>query len=227
MSDDSGQRETPAPFALRDCALITLGTGIAAQNLKEFLEGVRTVPPGSLDHHFWGRLLRPQFDEPEYNNDFASWAWRGLHDKPLAERLSMISPSEFEDLEALRQEVAETVEERLDESEMMHWTPAEQQFDFLTAQIVVFDTGLAFADPTQICLNLPRVSTGSVYYHFIDARRRTPGHSDDFSAWLAGFDGAHDALRDRLRAIDPYFSSLKEIRQLIADAFRSYCEERA
>ena len=227
MSDDNSSQTTSAPFAIRDCALITLATGIKAQNLKEFLEGVRSVPPGSLDHHFWGRLLRPQFDEPEYNNDFASWAWRGLHDKPLAERLSMISPSEFEDLEALRQEVAEVVEERLDESEMMHWTPAEQQFDFLTAQIVVFDTGFSFADPTQLCFNLPQFSTGSIYYHFIDARRRTPGRCDDFSAWLAGFDGAHGALRERLSAIDPYFSSLKEIRQLITDAFRVFCEERA
>jgi hypothetical protein len=227
MSGDGDQRETPAPFAIRDCALITLATGIKAQNLKEFLEGVRTIPAGSLDHHFWGRLLRPQFDEPEYNNDFASWAWRGLHDKPLAERLSMISPSEFGDLEALRQEVAEVIEERLDESEMMHWTPAEQQFDFLTAQIVVFDTGVSFADPTQLCLNLPQFSTGSIYYHFIDARRRTQERCDDFSAWLAGIDGAHLALRERLSAIDPYFSSLKEIRQLIADAFRICCEERA
>ncbi|HKK02199.1 MAG TPA: DUF5752 family protein [Desulfuromonadales bacterium] len=227
MDDDSASQVTPAPFAIRDCALITLATGIKAQNLREFLEGVRSIPHGSLDHHFWGRLLRPQFDEPEYNNDFASWVWRGLHDKPLAERLSMISPSEFEDLEALRQEVVEVIEERLDESEMMHWAPADQQFDFLTAQIVVFDTGFSFADPSHLCLDLHQFSTGSIYYHFIDARRRTPGRCDDFSAWLAGFDGSHSALRDRLSAIDPYFSSLKEIRQLIAEAFRAYCEERA
>ncbi|MEJ2700769.1 MAG: DUF5752 family protein, partial [Desulfuromonadales bacterium] len=81
MPSATAGNKNPTPFAIRDCALITLASGVQAQTLKEFREGLKKVPAGSISHHFWGRLLRPQFDEPEYNNDFASWASRGLHDR--------------------------------------------------------------------------------------------------------------------------------------------------
>lgn len=216
-----------APFTLRDCALITQTTGWRAHNLKEIREGVRQVPVGSLYHHFWGRLLRPQFDEPEYNNDFASWAWRGLHDKPLAERLSMVIPTDFEDLEGVRQELLEIIDQRLGESELILWSAADQMFYFLQAQIAVFDTGQRFADPTELVTLLPTLSTGSIFYHFIDARRRTTDRRDDFSSWLSGQGEMYQPLIDHLAHLDPYFSSLKEIRYLIAARFQQWFEERA
>lgn len=224
MTQGSTEQSGSSSFAVRDCALVTLTTGIQAQNLKEFREGVLNIPAASLDHHFWGRFLRPHFDEPEYNNDFASWAWRGLHDKPLAERLSMVIPSDFEDMEALRQEVLEVVEQRLEESEIIPWARADQQFRFLKGQMVVFDTGLRFEAPPELATALSSLSTGSIYYHFIDARSRTPQRYDDFSAWLAAYGEAFDPLRVRLCSIDPYFSSLKELRQIVAAAFLHFFE---
>lgn len=212
------------PFAVRDCALITLATGVRVQNLREFREGVKKVPAGSIVHHFWGRLLQPVFDEPEYNNDFASWSYRGLHDKILAERLSMVLPTDFEDPESLRQEVLEVVEQRLDESEIGPWSMADQQFEFLRSQIVVFDTGLRFDQPADIVSYLPSLPTGSVYYHFIDARMRTAGRCDDFSAWLQGCGEHFMPLAATLRGLDPYFSSLKEIRLMVTAAFQQFFE---
>ena len=105
MPNATGNVQKKLPFAVKDCALITIATGIRVQNLKEFAVALKDVPLGSIYHHFWGRLLRALFDEPEYNNDFASWASRGLHDKPLAEQLSMVIPTDYQDLEGLRQEL--------------------------------------------------------------------------------------------------------------------------
>ncbi len=226
MSDLKPAEASAQPFAVRDCALITLATGIQAQNLKEFREGLQRVPQGSIYHHFWGRLLRAQFDEPEFNNDFASWVFRGLHDLELAERLSMIIPTDFEALEQLRHEVVEVVEQRLDESELAPWSMAGQPFFFLHAQMVVFDTGLRFAHPTDIVSYLPTLSTGSIFYHFIDARRRTEERRDDFSGWLKGFGEKYRDLADRLCQVDPYFSSLKEIRKMVTEIFQHHFEER-
>ncbi|MFA7536582.1 MAG: DUF5752 family protein [Desulfuromonadales bacterium] len=209
-------------FSVRDCALITLATGERAHSLKELREGLLRVPVGSLYHHFWGRLLRPQFDEPEYNNDFASWAWRGLHDRPLAERLSMVIPTDFDDLEGVRQEVLEIVHQRLDESELALWSAVDQGFYFLHGQVVVFSAGLVFDHPADIVSYLPSLSTGSVFFHFIDARRRTPQRNDDFSAWLAGFDGEFAPLIADLAGLDPYFSSLKELRHRVSAIFQRH-----
>jgi len=213
---------TPEPFRVRDCALISLATGQRAQNLREFSEGVQSVPPGSIYHHFWGRLLRPQFDEPEYSNDFASWAQWGLRDKVLAERLSMVIPTDYADLESLRQEIVDVVEERLDETEIVPWARADQQFHFLQSQIVVLNTQLDFTAPADIASAISYFSTGAIFYHFIDARKRTEGVSDDFSSWLEGFGEEYMPLIKRLRGVDPYFSSLQELKKIISALFLDF-----
>jgi hypothetical protein len=224
MDQEAASEHHPGPFEAKDCALLSIATGLRAQTLKEFRDGLLEVPASSIYHHFWARLLRPRFDEPEYSNDFAAWAYHALHEKPLAERLSMANPAEFEDLEALRQELAEIVEQRLDESEFSPWARADDQFHFLQARVVIFDTDVRIDEPGELPRILPELPTGSIYYHFIDAPRRTDRHRDDLSTWLAGFGAEHQDLIADLRAIDPYFASLKETRNLLAEMFRSYFE---
>src|SRR3972149_12217972 len=91
------------PFAVIDCAMLSIATGVSAQNLRELRDRLRSLPASSLYFHFWGAHLRPGFEEPEYNNDFALWAKHGLNDLGLAERLSVIDPPSFGDLESLRE----------------------------------------------------------------------------------------------------------------------------
>ena len=225
MQNATGDIEKKSPFAVKDCALITIATGIRVQNLKEFAVALKEVPLGSIYHHFWGRLLRALFDEPEYNNDFASWASRGLHDKPLAEQLSMVIPTDYKDLECLRQEMVEVVEQRLDESEYVPWAKADQQFHFLKSQIVVFDTGIRYDNPAELVPQIKKLSTGSIYYHFIDARNRTEERYDDFTSWLKGFGNEFDELGQNLCTADPYFSSLKEIRLIVSNIFQKFFEK--
>ena len=77
------------PFVVRDCALAAIATGVTAETLRELRLTVRTIHPGSIYYHFWGGLLRPRFDDPEYHNDFAIWARTDLGDRILAERARM------------------------------------------------------------------------------------------------------------------------------------------
>jgi hypothetical protein len=211
---------TVQAFRFRDCALVALATGRHAQNLRELREGIRYVKAGSIYYHFWGRFLRPTFDEPEYNNDFAGWVYHSLHDKTLAERLSVVNPARYTDLEELRQELLDIVETRLDESEVIAWTRADRPFHFIMAKTIVFDTGLEASSPEHLADLLPRVSSGTIFYHFIDARRRTPGHTDDFSLWLDSFGEEYRELSERLRGIDPYFGSLADLRREIIGVFQ-------
>lgn len=204
-------------FIVKDCALIAVATGVRVQNLKEFRDGLVHVPARSIYYHFWERLMRPQFDEPEYNNDFASWIFRALHEKALAERLAIVDPSDFPDLEALRQEVVEIVDQRLDETEIVPWARRDQLFHFLRSQMVIFDTGLRLDSPEDLVDTVPKLSTGSIFYHFIDARRRTPGSLDDFSAWLCGCGEEYLSLSEEITALDPYFSSLERVKGLLAE----------
>ncbi len=202
----------PEPFGLKDCALLVIATGKSAQNLRELRDNIMTIHQGSIYYHFWGNLLRPRFDDPEYNNDFAAWVRHSLHDAIMAERLSMLDPTEYHEIDDLRQELIDLIEERLDETELVLWSKADRQFYFLRSQVVVFDTRRVIHNPEELGQTIPHLSIGSIFYHFIDARRRTPERRDDFRAWLAGFGEEYFPLIDGLAAIDPYFSSLTELR---------------
>jgi hypothetical protein len=211
----------PEPFAVKDCALIAIGTGQRAQNLRELRDHLLTAHPGCIYYHFWGGLLLPRFDLPEYPNDFAAWAWSGLNDTSLAERLALIDPRQFTDEESMRRELVEVIEERLEETEMVPWAKNGHQFYFMRSQIVIFDTEVRIPDLETLMVYVPRMTVGSIFYHYIDARARTPNKRDDFSEWLSAFGDEYSDAVGCLSAIDPYFSTLTELRDELDLAIRS------
>jgi hypothetical protein len=222
MTEEHKNNGKPEPFLIRGCTLVVLSTGISAQNLRELRAGLEQAPADSIYHHFWGRFLQAHFDEPQFNNDFASWVRHVLREKESAERLSVINPADFDDLEGLRAELIDVIETALDEQEMVPWARFDQQFHFLRSQIIVFDTGLDASDPAELARLIPTMSPGMIFYHFIDARRRTPDRTDDFSHWIESFGPKWTPLVELLRAIDPYFSSLADIRKELAEACRRH-----
>ncbi len=209
-------------FAIKDCALATIATGRRAQTLRELRGILRDIHPGCIYYHFWGTLLRPQFSDREYNNDFATWCHHSLHDNPAAERLAVIDPADYVDMEELRRELIEIIDERLDETEVMLVARADQQFHFTRSVIVVFDTYRRLTEPAELVRVLPELSVGSIFYHFIDARRREPIAVDDFRAWLMGLGPEYKPLLDSLAEIDPYFESLFVLRDRLAKTFKAY-----
>ena len=210
---------TCPPLQLRDCAQVAIATGRWAGTVRELREQLATVEDASIYHHFWGRLLLPQFDEPEYNNDFASWAAHSVHDKALAERLSAVNPSTFASMDDVRHELIDLLEQRLDENELLAWRQADYGFYFMRAQMVVFDTSRAVNSPDELREVLEHVSEGTIFYHFIDARRRTEQRRDDFSLWLESCGEGYVAVAEALHNIDPYFSSLFGVRQRLINTF--------
>lgn len=206
-------RENLDPFHVKDCALLRIATGMHVQNLKELGENLLTVHPESVYYHYLGVKLRPGFADPVYNNDFAQWSYQSLHDSELAERLSMIDPSHSSDPEELRREIIEVIEKRLYETEPPPPSRQDEQFHFVRAQIVVFDTEHVIRKPEELEGLIPRLSDGSIFYHFINALRRTPGRTNDFSAWLSNHGNGYRELSDQVSRIEPYFLNMREIRE--------------
>ncbi len=215
----------PGPFFIKDCALVALATGKRARMLQEFRNELIDIDESSIYHHYWGGLMLAHFDEPEFNNDFAAWIRHGIHDVILAERIAALDPSDFSDLESLRQEMIELIDMRIDECESLLWMRATLQFEFIRSQIIVFDTTRLLQHPTNLASAIEHFSTTSIFYHFIDARRRTAHANDDFSDWLAGFGAEFEPLREQIAEIDPYFSSLTELRTQLARIFQTYFRE--
>lgn len=215
----SGGVHAPPLFRVRECDLVRIATGVRAMNLRELRDGIARVHRGSIYHHFWGRLLEPTFDEPEYSNDFASWASRALNEKAIAEQLAMINPAEYEDLDEMRQDLLDTIEATLDDERYVAWSRADQQFHFCRSQLIVVDAGRSVDTPEELGRILPTFSEQSIFYHFIDARRRTESGWDDFRSWLTGFGERYAVLIERIGAVDPYFSSLGQLRRRLSRIF--------
>lgn len=203
-------------FDVFDCAAITIATGRKVWTVRELRDALVTIPPSSIYHHFWGGFLAPKFREREFNNDFASWVWHEVGANALAERLAIVDPTILDDLEALRAELVDIIDDHLDLYEQLAWLPARTPFHFVRSQLVVFDTGVRAESPREMARVVPELSDGSVFYHVIDARRRPPDHVDDLRAWLSGLPGDHAAVCRRLADVDPYFTNLTELRTRLA-----------
>ncbi len=204
------------PFNVKDCTLITRMGGVdTAVNLRELRERVSGCPVECLFHHFCETVIRPTFDDPDYRNDLAVWSARSLRDRALAERLGVINPYGLPSLEDLREAVLEVLDERLSEVAYLPWVPRGDEFRFMRAVTVVFDTGIMLESVNDLIEQIPNMSTSSVYYHFIEARRRTPDGADDFTEWLLDFGEGTEPIRNRLASIDFYYLTLPELHRVL------------
>lgn len=206
-------------FEIKDCALLVRMSGLPpAINLRELRERVAIAGESVLYHHYCETLLRHSFDDPFYRNDFAVWASLRLRDQTLAERLGIIDPYAFESIEALRAVTLDIIDDRLSEVTTVPWAAAGQEFFFIEALTVVFDTGERIAHPRELASAVRRMTGGSLYYHFLEARRREPRRVDDFTAWLGEEGQEFDGYRGALGSIDFYFRNLPQLRDSLADA---------
>jgi hypothetical protein len=201
------------PFAIKDCTLLVKMSGLQpAVNLRELRERIAVCSPNVLYHHFCETLLVPQFDYPDYRNDFAVWARHHLRDEILGERLGILDPYSYPSLEDLRSTVLDIIDDHLSSRTMVPWAPSGREFNFMEAITVVFDTGQSIAHPTELAAAISSMTHSSIYFHFLEARRRPPQRYDDFTAWLQGLDGDWQHYISSLANIDFPFYTLTEIK---------------
>lgn len=212
------------PFVIMDCVLLTRMSGLPeAASLRELRERVAVCGENVLYHHFYETLLRPSFDYPDYHNDFAVWAKLQLADPVLAERFGVLDPFAFSSMEELRGMMLDIIDERLNALPVSPSVARGAEFYFFEADTVVFDTGDRICLPSQLAPAVARMTTGSIFFHFIEAHRREPFGMDDFSAWLQRFGDETSACRDALQSIDFGFLTLSELRNEICERLASAC----
>lgn len=214
------------PFYVKNCSLTAIATGERAGSLIELRDKLLSVDEGCLYYHFWGSRMSSQYIHSQHHNDFASWAFHRLHDNILAEKLSIIDPIEFVNFEALRHELIETIENRLDDYDIVLWTKREDQFHFIRSTIIVFDSQMVIAQPEELASGIAQLPPSSIFYHFIDSRVRTKERIDDFSIWLKTFGDTYQVLIERILSLDPYFLSLTQLREELSNIIQNHFTTR-
>lgn len=214
------------PFQVKNCAISAVATGEYAGSLLDFRNKIATINEMCLYYHFWGMRLHLNAIERQHHNDFASWVFHRLHDAVLAERLSVVDPTEFPDLAMLQQEILNIIDERLDDYHFFLWTGREDLFRFIRAILIIYESDVSIPAPENLLNEIKKMSDGGIFYHFIDARVRTEEKKDDFSLWIKTFGNDYEPLVQKLQAIDPYFFPLKKLKSEILITINDFFDER-
>ena len=204
-----------APFEFKQCVSVIKATGTVACNLGELRAGIQTVSDGAIFHHTYQYFLKGHVFE--YTNDFAHWAGEYLQERALAEHFSNIDPYALTGVSEVRQELLRVID---------HWTanfpgPREalvgEEFYFNDTVTIIFPLGIRARNLAEFLAAIKYVDWGSIYYHFLDARVRLGGGTNDFSLWIASSLEKKD-LADVIQSIDPFVHTVEEIREHIAEA---------
>ncbi len=83
----------------------------------------------------------------------------------------------------------------------------------MQAATVIFDTEQTVGSIADLLAAIPKLSASSVYYHFVEARRRTADRLDDFSVWLKNLPQESRVLEQAFSGIDFYFLSLRDLKR--------------
>ena len=219
---DPQLKSNPASFFVKDCALAPIATGVKALTLGEFRDSIKIISTESIYFHFWRPSIEASLAPGAFFNDFSHWAHYHLHDDVLAERLALLDPTEYVDLERLREDLVEVVENRIDEQDGIQIAMSSEAFHFVKSKIVVFNTAYKMEHPKDLIKVLPTISISSIFYHFIDARRREVVSLDDFSSWLLGYGNKYSSLVEQLKMLDPYFIPLKDLQNKLTNVVTKY-----
>lgn len=199
------------PFLFVGCVELREILGQRAEDEKELADLLAQAPSGSVYYHTHGFFLRHRVFATTYTNDFAGWVVGEVRDPVLGEKLAMVDPFEFPELEALREELVSVIDHHLTQLRSVPRIDRGQPFDFLQSHVLELPVGLAAATLGEFRDHLAEVDASAIYFHLFEARVRQGRQENDFSQWLRREVGAPE-LADRVARINPYVGSLERVR---------------
>jgi hypothetical protein len=211
---------TPQLFRFTGCSELHEILGKTAEDERRLVELIEEVPLDSIYFHTHSYFLRHSYVERVYPNDFAQWVAMEVRDLVLGERLAVVDPFAFSNLETLRDELLSIIDDHLSRMPVVPRVIFGSPFYFNQSRILRVPTGLEAGTLRAFRRALADVEVSAIYYHVFEARHRLNSSENDFSAWALQSLGMPD-LAHRLRSINPYLGSLERLRS----ALISLCDE--
>lgn len=178
-----------APFRFIGCMELREILGVRAHDEQRLLELIEEVPPGSIHYHTHSYFLRHAYLQGRYPNDFATWVAVHAQDPILGERLAAIDPFDYEDLQALRTDIAGIIAEHLSHLKTIPRVVAGEPFEFVRSHVIEVDLGLEAWTLKEFRDSLEGVEAGAIYNHVCEARMRKGRVPGDFASWLLAKEG--------------------------------------
>src|SRR5215472_10669830 len=100
-------------FRFTGCSELREILGRKAEDERRLVELIEEVPLDSIYFHTHSYFLRHSYVERVYPNDFAQWVAMEVRDHVLGERLAVVDPFEFRELDAFRAELISIIDDHL------------------------------------------------------------------------------------------------------------------
>ncbi|HEV8472044.1 MAG TPA: DUF5752 family protein [Methylomirabilota bacterium] len=217
-------REAKHPFVFIACVELRQSLDHRARDERELLDRLEEVPAGSVFYHTHGYFLRHRPITTAYGNDFAAWVAGQVRDQVLAERLAVVNPFEFADLELLREEMASIIHDHLLRLSSVPRVEIGEPFFFQQSHIVEVPLGPGAMTLAEFRTALAEVDSSAIYYHMVEARARLGRRSGDFAEWLRT-SLELPKLAERIERVDTYMTSLERVRARVLSLIDSALED--
>jgi Family of unknown function (DUF5752) len=199
------------PYSIYACADVREILNRRAHGEQELLDGIEEVDAASIYYHTHSYYLHGKYDYDLYPNDFATWVAEEVRDRLLSERLAVLDPFQFEDLEALREELLTTIDDHIDSLGFSPRALSGEAFHFFRAHIISFPTGVTVKSRQELSRAIADASPSSLFYHFFEDAFRKGARNGSLVQWVA------EELRDRhlaeeLSQFNPYRLHMDQIR---------------
>jgi hypothetical protein len=183
-------RSANMPFRFVSCIELREVLGKRAMDEHRLLELIEEAPADSIYYHTHSYYLRHAYTQQLYSNDFAAWIVLYAQDRVLGERLGVLDPFEFSDIEQLRDEIVRIMADHLNHSTtVVPRCIVSEPFEFLRSHIIEIPLGLEARSLREFYDALADVEVGAVYNHVCEARMREKPLSADFAYWLSSEEG--------------------------------------
>ena len=208
------------PFLFTGCWELRQMLGRSARDERQLLEAIEEVPLDSIYYHTHSFFLRHKYIAGPYPNDFATWAAIQVRDRVLGEKLGVLDPFEFKDLESLRAAIVAIIEDHLSHLQIIPRVIYEEPFHFMLSRITAVPTGLEGRTLTEFREILASIDASVIYYHTFEAILRLGRSHGDFATWIEQQLELPD-LAEKIAHLDLYMISLESIR----DRIIRHCDE--
>src|SRR5512139_163458 len=199
------------PFFFTGCWELREMVGRSARDEQQLLEAIEEIPLDSLSYHTQSFFLRHKYIAGPYPNDFATWAAIQVRDRVLGEKLGILDPYDFENLEALRIEIVNIIDEHLSQLQIVPRVVYGEPFHFMQSRIIEVPTGLEARSLKEFREILAGVDASAVYYHNFEAILRLGRRMGDFALWIEEQLDLPE-LAKKISSLDFYMTSLESIR---------------
>jgi len=193
-------------------------TGLRATTLGQLLELVKKVPGSCIYHHTHRFLQQHQYLSPEPPNDFAYWVTEILGEDELGEKLVSIDTVQYSTIRSLRDKIAVTIEDYLQNNALakLKFAREGEEFHFVKSVSFVLPTDCIAYDLKGFAGILRKITIDSVYFHIFEARLRLERSNNDFSNWIENSIGNKE-LADEISRFDPYTHTLEGLRSTLVN----------